>query len=84
MIIVSVIKVFLECVLSQKLITFLYFPEKSLCFLLFLSDKGVLPKPVWLNDTASAWGLKGPGFDSSQGMYIGCGHIPSKGCARGS
>nr|KAF6272612.1 zinc finger protein 45 [Pipistrellus kuhlii] len=40
-------------------------------------------------DRASAWGLKGPGFDSGQGhpvkgMYLGCGHIPSRGCARGS
>ena len=36
-------------------------------------------------DRVSVWGLKDPGFDSSQGsMYLGCGHIPSGGCARGS
>nr|KAF6369254.1 hypothetical protein mMyoMyo1_010632 [Myotis myotis] len=35
-------------------------------------------------DRASACGLKGPRFDSGQGMYLGCGHIPSRRCAGGS
>lgn len=48
---ITVIRVFPEHVLSRKLITFLYFPEKSFCFVLFLSEKGDLPVNAYVNFT---------------------------------